>query len=103
MAENGNSNAVRVYSRELGWSVPESSVRHFEQAYFKNLQVVRNPDEVQLRKKLRRHPLNLRCLDSLVQDYVKHPRLSGGIVSRSIVVAAARGIVKHHDHALLTE
>jgi len=71
-----NADTVRVYSRELGWSVPDSIVRNSKQAYLRNLQVVRNPDEVQLREKVREPPLKLRCLDSLVQDYVKHLRLS---------------------------
>ena len=39
--------------------------------------------------------------DSRVQAYIKELRLVGGIISSSIVVAAATGIVKHHDQSLL--
>ena len=35
--------------------------------------------------------------------YIKNLRIAGGIVNRSIVVAAARGIVSHRNLGLLKE
>ncbi len=58
---------------------------------------------VQLKEKPCGCPLMLGELDSLVQEYVKQLRLSGGIVSASILMAAARGIVRHRDQAMLAE
>ena len=50
-------------------------------------------------EKLHGRSLLLGEFDSQVQEYVKQLRRSDGIVSASIVVAAAKGIVKHYDEA----
>ena len=63
-----------------------------KRAYLRELKVCKDPDEVQ--QKVQGHPLLLGELDSLVQSYIKQLRLSGGIVSSSIVLAAATGIIK---------
>ncbi len=41
--------------------------------------------------------------DDIVKEYVHHLRLAGGIINRSIVIAAARGIRSHLAHARLKE
>lgn len=102
-AENGNSHTVAKYSKKLGWSVPESTVRNFKRAYLNQLKVCDDPDKVQLKGKVRGRPLLLGELDTLVQSYIKQLRLSGGVVSASIVVAAATGIIKHHNQSLLKD
>ena len=33
-AENGSTKAIRVFSEDLGWPVPESNERNFKKAYF---------------------------------------------------------------------
>jgi hypothetical protein len=42
-------------------------------------------------------------MDSQVQDYIRKLRKAGGIVNRSIILAAATGIVKHEKPTLLRE
>ena len=61
------------------------------------LKACNDPEQVHQREKVRGRPLLLGELDKQVQAYIKQLRLSGGIVSSSIVVAAANGIIKHHD------
>ena len=99
-AENGNAGAVKKFTKELGW---ESTVRNFKKAYLKELQVRKDPDEVHLKEKECGHPLLLGELDCKVQKYVQQLRMAGGIVSTAIIMAAAKGIVLHHDKALLRE
>ena len=50
----------------------------------------------ELQHKLRGLPLKLGEYDCMVKDYVHALRLAGGIVNRSIVVAAATGIIELH-------
>ena len=38
-----------------------------------------------------------------MQDYIKKLQITGGIVNRSIVIAAATGIVEYHNSAILRE
>ena len=65
-------------------------------SYLLVLQEVKNPLEVtELQHKLRGRPLKLGDYDSKVKDYIHALRLVCGIVNRSIVVAAATGIIEH--------
>ena len=57
----------------------------------------------QLEHGLRGRPLKLGDLDSNVQDYIRKLRLSGGVVNRAIVIAAAKGIVEYNKPELLCE
>ena len=52
---------------------------------------------------LRGRSLKLGDLDSCVQDYIRKPCLSREVVNRSIVIAAARGIIEHNKPSLLCE
>ena len=52
---------------------------------------------------LRGRPLMLRDYDQDVSNYIKSLREAGGIVNRSIVVAAAKGILSHKNPGLLKE
>ena len=105
-AENGpygNSKAVAKFSEVLGWKVPESTVRNFKKAYLKEIQAGKDPEEVQLKAKSRGRPLLLGELDNIVQKYIKELRIAGGIISTLIVMAAAEGIIMHHDPMKLKE
>ena len=66
--------------------VPESTVRNFKRAYLSELKACSDPEQVHLREKVRDRPLLLGELDKQVQAYIKQLKLSGGIVSSSIVV-----------------
>ena len=66
-AKNGNSYAITKFSNKI------SNERS-------------DPEQVHLREKVRDRPLLLGELDNQVQAYIKQLRLSGGIVSSSIVV-----------------
>ena len=102
-AESENQAAVRKLSAELGKPISESKVRGIKKAYYKALREKRNPEPVNVLKHgLRGRPLKLGSLDPVVQNYIRKLRLAGGIVNRSIVIAAATGIVEHNNPALLT-
>ena len=45
----------------------------------------------------------LRDYDQDVSNYIKSLRKEGGVVNRSIVVAAAKGILSHKNPGLLKE
>ncbi len=95
-AENGNKKAVTKFSGELGSAIPESSVRNMKNAYLKQLDKVKSPEQIKkLPHSSRGRPLKLGEYDDIVKEYVHHLRLAGGIINRSIVIAAARGILSH--------
>ncbi len=75
-----------------------------KKAYLKQLDEVKFPEQ---RKKLphssRGRPLKLGEYDDIVKEYVHHLRLADGIINRSIVIAAARGILSHLAPARLKE
>ena len=102
--ENGNKAAVTKYSAMLGHPISESTVRGLKKRYLAELERVKDPAMV---KKLPRckagRPLKLGKYDDDVKKYVTSLRLAGGIVNRSIVIAAAKGIVEGSDPSRLTE
>ena len=102
-AENGNASAVRKFSEDLGWPVPESTVRNFKEAYLTEIRKGTPVSSIVITSKSRGRPLLLGELDAKVQDYIRKLRLAGGIVTSSIVIASAKGIVCHYNRALLPE
>ena len=103
-AENGNKAAANFYSAKLGRPVPESTIRGMKASYLRVLEEVKDPLKVtELQHKLRGRPLKLGEYDGMVKDYIHALRLAGGIVNRSIVVAAATGIIEHLDPSRLSK
>ena len=102
--ENGNKAAAPRFSNELGHTVTESTVRNMKKAYLVRLKEENDPDNItSLPHGARGRPLMLRGHDSDVASYVKSLRIVGGIVNRSIVIAAAKGILSHKNPGLLRE
>ena len=102
-AENGNTRAIRKFSEELGWMIPESTVRNFKRSYLAKVCGGVEPSVVTISSKARGRPLLLGELDGKVQEYVRHLRKEGGIITAPIVAAAAKGIVSHYNKALLPQ
>ena len=104
-AENGNKAAVDKFSKVLSRPVRESTMRGIKKAYYIELQKKRNHDAeiTRLEYRLRGRPLLLGKLDANVQEYIRKLRLAGCVINRTIVVAAARGIVEHLQPSLLHE
>ena len=97
-AENGNTKAARHFN------LAESTVRSLKKTYLKALKTSTSTTGVtELHHGNRERPLKLGNLDNHLQVYIKKLREAGGIVTRPIVVAIARGIVQHYDPFLLLE
>lgn len=99
-AMNGNSAAVKHFTSELGRPVSESTVRSIKKQYIQASKQATG-DVITLPHGNRGRPLKLGDFDISVQTYVRKLRISGGIVNRTIVIAAAKGILKSHDPSLL--
>jgi hypothetical protein len=102
-AENGNKAAVAKFTKELGKPVNESTVRSLKTCYLNALKSTGNESVSTLEHGNRGRPLHLGAIDRDVIDYVKKLRAAGGIVNKSIIIAAATGIVKHKRPSLLRE
>lgn len=103
-SEHGNKAAVNKFSRELGKPIPESTVRNMKSIYLQKLRQEPDPDKItSLPHASRGCPLLLGDYDKEVVEYIKNLRIAGGIVNRSIVIAAAKGIVLHWNPALLKD
>ena len=97
-AQSGNKAAVEKFSKELGKPVSESTVRGFKKNYYEASKRNWTGEPIaRLEHGLR---LKLGDLDSNVQDYIRKLRVAGGVVNRAI---AAKGIVEHHNPAMLRE
>ena len=102
--DNGNKAAASKFSSELGHVVTESTVRNMKKAYLSLLKKEKDPDKIKsLPHAARGRPLLLRGYYKDVASYIKSLREAGGIVNRSIVIAAAKGIVSYKNPALLKE
>ena len=105
-AENGTTNAIRLFSKELP-NLKESTVRGWKKAYLSELATKKRVgDEKMSVDRLpvagRGRPLLLgKDLDHQVQAYISSLREAGGVVNTAIVIAAATGIVRRHDSNLL--
>ena len=104
-SEHSNKAAVTKFSRELEHSVSESTVRNVKSAYLLKLKSEKGPCNIGAlpHASLGRPLLLGNTLDAKVADYIKAPRLAGGIVNRSIAVGTAKGIVLHESPAQLKE
>ena len=101
--EHGNKAAISKFSVELGKALAESTVRNMKSWYLK-LHEEPDPDKIMCLPRVNQgHPLLLGSYDQEVANYLKSLRIAGGIVNRSIVIAAARGIVSHRNPGLLKE
>ena len=104
--ENGNAAAVRRFSKEFETSLSESTVRSLKKGYISARDALkRKSDEdttlESLPPKKRGRPLLLsESIDKQVQAYVKNSREQGCIVNSTLVIAAARGILKKCDSSL---
>ena len=102
-SEHGNKAAAEKFSNELGHVVSESTVRNM-MTYLSVLKIEKDPDIIQsLPHAARGRPLMLREYDKDVTHYIKSLREAGGIVNRSIIIAATTGIVSHKNSGLLKE
>lgn len=97
---NGNSAAVKHFTSELGRPVSESTIRSIKKQYVEAFKQAK-ADVKTLPHGNRGRPLKLGDFDASVQTYIRKLRIAGGIVNRTIVIAAAKGIVKSHDPSLL--
>ena len=106
-AENGTTNAIRHFSKELP-NLKESTIRGWRSAYVLELKHRTKGDEDLRVDRLPQgkigRPLMLgETLDQQVQAYLGMLRGSGGVVNTSIAIAAATGIVRKRDRSLLAE
>ena len=101
----GLTSTARKFSGELGHVVSKTTVQSIRKSYLQQVAKAVDPAKViSLPSNARGRPLLLGpILDGCVRDYVEATRLAGGIVSRSIVVAAAKGIVRSKEPSLLKE
>uniref|UniRef100_A0A1X7TEJ7 Uncharacterized protein n=2 Tax=Amphimedon queenslandica TaxID=400682 RepID=A0A1X7TEJ7_AMPQE len=95
-----------ILVQELGVSISENTIRGFKVAYLEELSRKRKADNevpiTVLPLKKRGRPLMLgERLDSMVQNYIRRTRDTGGIITTAVVIAGARGIVKAIDRTLL--
>ena len=91
-AENGNKAAVSHFKVKLGRMIPESTVRGMKSIYLRELESGKDPLEVTQLPHQAARSLKLGEYDGMVKEYIHALRRAGGIVNRSIVVAAATGI-----------
>ena len=91
----------------MGRKLSQSSVQSMKLAYMDRLKEKggnSSDDEVtELPPKKRGRPLLLGEIDKQLQLYLRKIRDQGGIVTASVVVAAARGILMSSDHRQLAE
>lgn len=104
----GVAKASRKISSDLGKRVSETTIRSMRDEYRKKIKInleKRIASEIkELPTKIRGRPLMLGDkLDDRVKMFVKNLRAAGGVVNTTIVVAAARGIVRAENRALLVE
>ncbi|KAG0422625.1 hypothetical protein HPB47_001564 [Ixodes persulcatus] len=100
--EQGNTAAAIKMTRILGHTVSESTVRSIRDSYLRKIKLSKSPLEV-LPHATRGRKLKLGNLDQDVQDYIRKLRERGGIVNRTIIIAAAWGIVKVKQPSKLPE
>lgn len=140
--ENTNIKAAEKFSKMLGHSIPESTIRNFKTAYKQMLKqpsaakttsdtnsdstpstscsttdstdlcedtAVQSSSSVEVqyfrlaKKKRGKKPMLPEELESKIWQYVEKVRKSGGIISTTLVLAIAKGIIKKHRPTLLQE
>lgn len=106
--QHGARAASNYYSRKLGKKISESTIHSIKLAYLKrvkeNVGDSSDDDIAELPPKKRGRLLLLgKNIDKQVQLYLRKMRENGGVVTASVVVAAARGIVMSRDRTQLAE
>lgn len=107
-SQHGVRKAARFFSRKLDRKISETTVRSIRDSYRTELKCKRDDgdsgdvDALPLRKRGRKLLLG-EDIDEMVQSYLRKIRKSGGSVSATIVVAAARGILLASDRSMLAE
>lgn len=98
----GTSAASRYFSRKLDERVTKSTVHSIKTAYLREKKMDKDPTILPTKKRGR--PLLLGdTVDAQLQVYLKTIREQGGVVTASLVVAAAKGILKAIDRCSLLE
>ena len=106
---HGVAAATRHFSHKLGVDVSTSTIHSIKSTYKSYIETLKrsatdegDPKRLPLRKRGR--PLLISSsLDELVQTYLYKVRESGGVVNARIVIAAAKGIIRHYNRSLLEE
>ena len=108
-AEYGITSTIRYFVKVdcQECSLSPSTLFAWKEHYLKEL-VKRKHDEVpevkELPPKKQGRPLLLGAeLDARVQQYIKEMRKNGVVINTSVVMAAAEGVVMHHDANLLAK
>ena len=106
--EHGVLSAKRKFSRQLGQSINESTVRSFKNKFSKERSRRRaageDSDIEELPEKKRGRKLLLGVkMDDMVKNYICKLRDKGCIINTAIVKAAARGLLMSEDKTRLQE
>ena len=98
-----NKSASVKFTQDLGHPVSESSVRNMKKVYIEKLKSVPDPvDIVNLPHGRLGRPLLIgNKQDAETAEYTRALCLASGTVNRSIVQAAAKGIIAHKNPSLL--
>ena len=102
---HGAPSASATFTRELGVKICKLSVNCIKTKYLKR-QCEKDDDEelISLPHKTRGRPLVLGdYIEKQLQLYVKKIQQQGGVVTASVVVAAARGVMMAYNHPQLAE
>lgn len=101
---NGSRRASSTFSRKLGKKVSISTVDSIKKSYQAKRKADPDDDISTLPTKKRGRPYLLGdSLDQQVQAYLRKIRDQGGLVTASVAVAAARGIILATDSTKLVE
>ena len=101
---NGVPAASATFSNKLGVRVSKSTVNVMKKAYLEKKRRTGSGVVTTLSPKKRGRPILLGAhIDKQVQLYLKKIREHGGVITASVVVAAARGILMAQDKSLLAE
>ncbi|CAG2253276.1 PFK [Mytilus edulis] len=101
--EHGNVAAARKFSKDLQLDIKESAVRAMKKKYLVHSKESNHQPVNALTPEKRGRPLLLGDLDKDVAAHIRSIREAGGIVNQAIVIATARGLVKHKNPTLLSE
>ena len=104
---HGTTAASVFFSRKLARKVSETSIHSIKKAYLERLQQKRKDDSddelSSLPPQKRGRPTLLGMYEKQLELYLKKIRQQGGIITASVVVAAARGILLSSDRSQLYE
>ncbi len=99
--EHGNTRAARHFSKELGRTINESTIRSIKTRYLTATKTGTVVTELPNAKRGR--PLLLGVHDDTVVEYVKSIRECGGVINRAIVISAAEGVLMAKNRGLLSK